>query len=578
MPLTSPSKRKRSNTASSSLTSSSSSNSNDTTDNITIWRLLLSELNLFPTSDSTKPAQQPSTAATTPAVAAPLITTDESWELITNMLTVPYHLEKFMTFGLLCCLNTFLRLLIILPFRLLIDSLSCVLFMRSQFVKPGRPTSKRHDGGKGLMFMSLVAVSCYIGLSLDMSRIYHTIKAQNSMKLYMMFGVLELSEKLVSTVGQDLLNFLFNHPHHQTTSDNNSWLVKIGFYLASLGYLVIHTVLLIYQTITLNIAANSYSNTLTTMLLSMQFSEIKSSVLKRIDKEGLFQASCADITERFQLLLMLFVIMLRNLPQFLTDLNSDSIGILPDSSMGHSSMGLIGVLIGPTVLVIGSELIVDWVKHAYLTKFNKITPHTTYSKFTQILASDIISTFKLTHNTSTSTSNNNPNSANVGLGITDTTQQRIGLPLPALVVLFIVMTWRPFHWFIYSSSSSSSSPNVTNLAIVAVILLGLIIFKVLLEVSLIRWARLHIARGKKLKDSNKLGSIYNIHGNISGGVGSMDSTAREIIHGDDDTGMVVNLPESLSEKRSRKEKKEESADHDALAKVSRFRMFSKKIW
>ncbi|KAH3686943.1 hypothetical protein WICPIJ_002104 [Wickerhamomyces pijperi] len=559
MASSSPSKRKRSNTA------SSNSGNDNSTDNITIFRLLLSELNLLPAKPS---LSKPSQAKATPQQT--LITTNESWELIVHMLTVPFHLERFITFGLLSSLNTFLRLLVILPFRLLIDFISFITLIRSQFVAPGRVSANRSKAnGVNVTFVSLIVISCYVGLSLDMSRIYHMIKAQSSMKLYMMFGVLELSEKLVSTVGQDLLNYLFNGP-------SQSFFVSVAFYAASLAYLIAHTVILIYQTITLNIAANSYSNTLTTMLLSMQFSEIKSSVLKKIDKEGLFQTSCSDITERFQLLLMLFVIMLRNLPQFLTDLNSDSIGILPDSSFKHSSIGLLGVLVGPTILVIGSELVVDWVKHAYLTKFNKITPSTTYNRYSQILSTDIISTFKSTH------SRSQPQTTGLSLGITDVTQQRLGLPLPALVTLFIVMTWRPFMWFV---SSSNTELNYVNLAIVGLVVLSLIIFKVCLEVALLRWAKADLSNAKKAKDYELTSlssssasaaaaavttSFYNQNGTVSGGVGAMDSNGREIIYQSDEK-----IPEDISQRRSRLDKIE---DQDKLAKVSRFRMFSKKIW
>ena len=44
-----------------------------------------------------------------------------------------------------------------------------------------------------------------------------------------------------------------------------------------------HAYILIYQTVSLNVAANSYSNALMTLLLSNQFAELKSSVLKSLN-------------------------------------------------------------------------------------------------------------------------------------------------------------------------------------------------------------------------------------------------------------------------------------------------------
>jgi hypothetical protein len=56
---------------------------------------------------------------------------------------------------------------------------------------------------------------------------------------------------------------------------------------------VAHALVLFYQLVTLNVAINSYSNALLTLLLSNQFVEIKGSVFKKFEKENLFQLTCA---------------------------------------------------------------------------------------------------------------------------------------------------------------------------------------------------------------------------------------------------------------------------------------------
>src|SRR5271170_5822965 len=87
---------------------------------------------------------------------------------------------------------------------------------------------------------------------------------------------------------------------------------------------VIHTSMLFFQVVTLNVAVNSYSNALLSLLMSNQFVEIKGTVFKKFEKENLFQMSCAgkliseifsdiDIIERFHLSLLLTLILLRNL-------------------------------------------------------------------------------------------------------------------------------------------------------------------------------------------------------------------------------------------------------------------------
>lgn len=57
--------------------------------------------------------------------------------------------------------------------------------------------------------------------------------------------------------------------------------------------LVAHTMVLFFQMVTLNVAVNSYSNALLTLLISNQFVEIKGSVFKKFEKENLFQLSCS---------------------------------------------------------------------------------------------------------------------------------------------------------------------------------------------------------------------------------------------------------------------------------------------
>jgi hypothetical protein len=56
---------------------------------------------------------------------------------------------------------------------------------------------------------------------------------------------------------------------------------------------VAHSIVLFYQVVTLNVAINSHSNALLTLLLSNQFVEIKGSVFKKFERENLFQLSCS---------------------------------------------------------------------------------------------------------------------------------------------------------------------------------------------------------------------------------------------------------------------------------------------
>lgn len=75
----------------------------------------------------------------------------------------------------------------------------------------------------------------------------------------------------------------------------------------------------------------------------------------------------ADIVERFQLSLMLGIIAVRNL----IELSGSSISLLPTSFVPFlPSMSALQSIFSPAFIVIASEMLVDWLKHAFITKFN----------------------------------------------------------------------------------------------------------------------------------------------------------------------------------------------------------------
>lgn len=256
---------------------------------------------------------------------------------------------------------------------------------------------------KADMLQGCILICSSIALmNLDASRMYHFIRAQSAIKLYAIYNLLEVGDRLLSALGQDIFECLFST---ETLSRNSSGRSKVmlplGMLLLALVYNTIHSVVLFYQVIALNVAVNSYSNALLTLLLSNQFVEIKSTVFKRFEKENNFQLACADIVERFQLWIMLLIIGMRNVVEVggftVPGAGSEDVGpsslplhtpsILPASFTILPAWLWSGEVLSPFVVVIGSEMIVDWVKHAYINKFNNIKP-TFYSRILDILCKD----------------------------------------------------------------------------------------------------------------------------------------------------------------------------------------------
>ncbi|KAJ1737900.1 hypothetical protein LPJ72_000055 [Coemansia sp. Benny D160-2] len=254
---------------------------------------------------------------------------------------------------------------------------------------------------------------------------YHSIRAQSSLKLYFIFSTLDIFDRLLSSFGHDALDAL-----QSTVTDpwSQRWKTGPAYFVLAQAYMLGHTLVLFYQMITLHVAVNSYSDQLLSLLISNQFVEIKSNVFKKWEKEMLFQISCADIVERFQQIIFLFLIILRNLAELSGSATSPlfesattstsptsagafissggaSAGMLPPAQLPVSfdkatpsafgpllpswvSMPLVNRIITPILMVLGSEILIDWIKHAFVTKLNWIRPEI-YSHYIGILSRDM---------------------------------------------------------------------------------------------------------------------------------------------------------------------------------------------
>ncbi|KAF2197438.1 DUF747-domain-containing protein [Delitschia confertaspora ATCC 74209] len=291
----------------------------------------------------------------------------------------------------------------------------------------------------------LVIMSCAILMRFDASRMYHGIRGQAAIKLYVIYNVLEVCDRLFSALGQDVLECLFSRETLDRNPNGRSKLLRpFWMFVLALVYNVLHATALFYQVITLNVAVNSYSNALLTLLMSNQFVEIKGTVFKKFEKDNLFQLTCADIVERFQLWLMLLIIAMRNIvevgglsirsassssPSFSNLANATapaaaSSNIIP-LSFTYIFPKWTGQVLNPFLLVLGSEMLVDWLKHAYITKFNSCRPEI-YGRFLDVLAKDYYSNAFHDQNLN----------------------KRLGLPVLPLACLFIRAAIQTYHMFI----------------------------------------------------------------------------------------------------------------------------------
>jgi hypothetical protein len=215
----------------------------------------------------------------------------------------------------------------------------------------------------------------------DASKMYHAVRGQDTIKLYVIFNALEVRlahprADARSQTGYVVLSgrmswtpFSPRRPWHlrrklakdagdsklaRRSSSRSPWDMSVRTFACPLT-LVVHTIVYFYMLVSLNVAINSYDYTLLSLLISNQFVEIKGCTLlysptddqpsSRNSKRKTCFKSCvqvrptrgcltADIVERFQLGLMLSVIAVRNM----IEMSGSDIAFLPKSFIRGKSL------------------------------------------------------------------------------------------------------------------------------------------------------------------------------------------------------------------------------------------------
>ena len=128
-----------------------------------------------------------------------------------NFLQVPWNLEPLLLFGFCTCLDAFVTLYTFLPLRI-VAALAGV-------ARGGKLTpDQRCDVLCGLL---IVAESALL-LRFDVSQWYHYVRIQTMIKLYVVFNVLEIFDKLCASFGQARRRRRRRHLHHHHTLTSTS--------------------------------------------------------------------------------------------------------------------------------------------------------------------------------------------------------------------------------------------------------------------------------------------------------------------------------------------------------------------
>lgn len=331
---------------------------------------------------------------------------DDAWSVATkrrgvyNLFAVPAKLERLIILGQFICMDDFLTLFTFLPLRTglsiivtLVEMLLAPLRMCFQRKRKAANVNKKPHAARfiDILHMSLLLITAGVLSTVDVSWIYHNIRGQSVIKLYVVFNVIEIFDRLGSSFGVDILDSLgwtaasavafFSRGAivqgyaaggtdvaKARAVQGLALLTRMTFdYLATLVYVVVHALLLLTWVVTLNVAINTQNNALLTLLVSNNFVELKGAVFKSFKVQNLFQISCSDAVERFQLNIFLCVMLL----------------VTSGDKRLFTTWGVIYLC----------EVVVDWIKHAFVTKFNRI-PYRVYHHFSLVICDDMVKTRK----------------------------------------------------------------------------------------------------------------------------------------------------------------------------------------
>ncbi|KAM7270515.1 hypothetical protein ACFE04_029729 [Oxalis oulophora] len=274
-----------------------------------------------------------------------------------TIFRLPWRCEWLINVGFFVCFDSFLSLFTIMPMRILMTLWSLVA--KRQFRRPS--AAELADFG---CFIVLVSGATLLQRT-DISLIYHMIRGQGTIKLYVVYNVLEIFDKLCQSFGGDVLETLFNSADELANCSPESirfWILRFIFDLALA--MASSNILLLVMAITLSTCIIAHNNALLALLVSNNFAEIKGNVFKRFSRDNIHSLVYADSVERFHISAFLLFVLAQNIRE-------------AEGPWFQS-------FIYNAYLVFFCEMLIDIIKHSFLAKFNNLRP-IAYSEFLEDL-------------------------------------------------------------------------------------------------------------------------------------------------------------------------------------------------
>jgi hypothetical protein len=304
---------------------------------------------------------------------------------------IPREFERLNLYGGALCADAILGVVTSLPVRVLCQTARLVVvpwesrWRKKRAANEASPSRSKKPWGfhpyarehlSDSLWLFILAGAVIAAGHVDVSVLYHYIRGQEVIKLYLACSVLECFDKLCSAFNCHVLDAAQNSVFLVVSASARSetrgaqfiaWAQLFFDTGLALATTTAHTLILLTHAVTLSVAINSHTNAMLLVLISNNFGEIKGHVFKKMDDAKVFTAARMDIVERVHLSVQLLFVAAQRV-----------------TASGSVVLGLDRKLLKDSMMVLGSEIGVDVFKHAFISKFNGLRPRVYRGFFRQL--------------------------------------------------------------------------------------------------------------------------------------------------------------------------------------------------
>ena len=273
---------------------------------------------------------------------------------------LPLTIEKILNHGLLICISGLLFELTFMP----LSALHTLVRIISNMGSPKPPISPIEKSNLCRTIV-LVASVWLFNSNIDFSTVYHYIRAQSLLKLYLLFNMLEIIERLVRSWGNDIVD---SGVRSLAIGGGISILIH---WFGVLIYTVGHTYIHFWRVMLVSVAIVSTDSSMFMIVLKNNFAELTGNVFKKYEPRSLYPIIASDIVERMYLYVDVSLVLFR---------------MLTSPQRRRMPFGEVSYWVGIMMVL---EITTDWIKLLCVTKFNQIDV-ATYNQYLRIHVADVV--------------------------------------------------------------------------------------------------------------------------------------------------------------------------------------------